>query len=181
MDDQTLYQRALGDQFARLPPVLRAFHSLPQGGMARGVATVRRGRGWWRHLAAQALRLPPAGECVPVVLQVQVVGDREIWVRDFGGFAVRTEQWQRGDFFIEKAGPLCFVFRLRIEENSLRFVFQHNELCGLRWPRWQVLRVEAVVRSVGEDANSSWHVEVSISTPLLGLLTAYSGEITPGG
>jgi hypothetical protein len=65
MGYKTLYQRLLGDDFDKLPAVLRSFHSLPHGGRALGTVTVRREAGFIRHQAARALRLPPVGEDIP--------------------------------------------------------------------------------------------------------------------
>ena len=170
----TLYQRVLGENFAQLPPVLRAFHALPQGGQARGFVKVQHGCGWLRRVLARLLRLPPQGERVEVRLQVQTKNEGEIWLRHFDGVPVQTLQWQRDNYLIEKAGPLCFAFYVSANENELRFNFSHNEIGGFRLP-FPVLRVDAVAR--GKE--NFWHIQVKIRAPLFGLLAEYRGEITP--
>ena len=170
----TLYQRVLGEEFAHLPSVLREFHSLPQGGQARGTVQVCYGCGPVRRAFARLLRLPPEGERVAVYLQVKVQEHREIWVRHFDGVPVQTTQWQCGDLLIEKAGPLCFAFRVSNNEETLRFHFAHNSITGIKLP-FTILQVEATARGL----ENSWQIHVCISTPLLGVLAEYRGEISP--
>jgi hypothetical protein len=171
---QTLYQRVLGDDFARLPPILRAFHAESAGGAACGTLNVVRGRGWVRRVACVLLRLPPVGEAIAVELQVQPEGERELWIRHFAGQRIETMQWQDGEFLVEKAGPLLLVFHLEATPEALLFHFQHNAIGPFKLP-FALLRVDATARGMGH----SWHIEVTIRTPLLGVLTTYSGEIAP--
>jgi hypothetical protein len=173
-EDQTLYHRVIGDDFERLPIVLREFHSRANGGEARGVVKVMRGRGWLQNCAAWALRLPPVGERVAVTLQVRTIGEREIWIRCFNGQRVETTQWQEGEYLVEQAGPLRFVFRVEANEEEMRFHFAHNKIGNLKLP-FPLLRVNATARGDG----AKWHIQVMISAPLLGMLTQYSGEIAP--
>jgi hypothetical protein len=175
MSYQTLYQRLLGDDFDKLPAVLRNFHSLPHGGRALGTVTVRRKAGLLRHQVTRILRLPPVGEGIPVRLQVLPTRDGELWRRHFGEHCVETMQWQDGDFLIEKAGLLCFVFRVLADENGLRFEFQNNRLHKLNLSLGSPLPVAATARGF----DKRWHIGVSIASPLLGVLTTYEGEMTP--
>lgn len=173
----TLYQRVLGKEFAQLPPVLHEFHSLPQGGQAQGMVLVQYGRGLVRCTLAKLLRLPPEGESVKVNLQVKVEDGHEIWVRHFDGLCVQTKQWQRDNLLIEKAGPLCFAFRMSANQEGLRFDFSHNEIAGIKLP-FPVLKVDALARGMKSASNCGWHITVVISAPLLGVLAEYRGEIT---
>src|SRR5438876_258487 len=101
MGRRTLYQRLLGKDFDRLPPILQRFHSLPQGGRAAGFVTVSREDGWLPDVAARTLGLPSPGEDIPLWLEVGPRRDSELWIRQFGGRYVTTLQWQEGEFLIE--------------------------------------------------------------------------------
>jgi hypothetical protein len=170
----TLYQRLLGEEFTHLPPVLREFHSLPHGGQAQGVLQVQYGRGFVRRALAKLLRLPREGKHIAVHLQVQAHDNHEIWVRHFDDLRVQTTQWQTGKLLIEKAGPLCFAFRLSADKETLRFDFSHNQIGAIKLP-FTVLQVDAQARGL-ED---SWQIIVMIRVPLIGLLVEYRGEIRP--
>lgn len=167
MSSQTLYQRLLGEDFQKLPPILQCFHSQPQGAKASGRVNVK-------HASSSSSRslyypaamagtllglLPPQGEDIPLRLEVvpEQQGQRELWIRHFGNkedrqqrrrryCCLRTLQWtEDGTFLVEQAGPLLFVFRVSADEKGMTFHFQHNRLPlpGNR-ARFTALHVEAV-------------------------------------
>jgi hypothetical protein len=96
MASPLLYHRILGERFDALPTVLRRFHDNEGGGRACGTFRVERVPGRLRNAIASILGMPRAGSDVSVRLHVVVEGDRERWVRDFGGHRVVTVQWARG-------------------------------------------------------------------------------------
>jgi hypothetical protein len=123
------------------------------------------------------LRLPAAGESVPVDLQVRTVDRVQTWVRRYGTHRIETRQWIRGGLLVEAAGPYRMGFRLAADSRGLRFTFVRAWLCGLPLPGFLALKVEAEA-SCAADAES-WHIDVRISGPMLGLLARYEGEVTP--
>lgn len=175
MDSRTLYQRVLGEDYARLSAVLQSFHGLPQGGCASGVLEVQHGAGVLRRLAAQLLMLPRAGESVPLRLQIETHDGRETWVRHFSKQKIETLQWQDGPFLIEQAGPIQIVFKLQADEQCLVFHARPNRIRGIPIPGCLSLRVEATARGL----ENCWIIEVKIALPLLGTIVTYQGEITP--
>lgn len=177
MNSPTLYQRVLGQDFFRLPRVLQQFHGLPQGGSAIGRVTVERNAGWFHHAAARLLHLPNAGEDVALHLQVIPQDNTERWIRQFGGQSVETLQWQEGKYLMEKAGPLYLAFQLTADEQGLTFHSTHkrHNARDILFPTGFAMRVQAQALDKGDR----WHLEVSISTPLLGKITTYRGEIVP--
>lgn len=175
MNSQSLYQRVLGADYAKLPLILQQFHSLPEGGCAAGIIAVEQGEGVLRHLAASILRLPKAGGKIPLRLQVVPQDDREVWIRHFDGQRLETLQWQEGSCLVEKAGPLCFVFQLTADEHGLTFLPHSSRMRGIRIPDRMALRVNAHARGM-EDR---WRIEVTITAPLLGIIATYKGEIVP--
>lgn len=169
-----LYHRLLGNDFERLPPVLKSFHRLGQG-VGSGRFTVRRGNRTLHRMLAAMFGLPREGTELVTRLDVRVEGEREIWLRRFGDVEVASVQWQEGDLLIEKMGTMLLAFRLSADESGMRFHFDHARMLGLRLPRWLSPRVRATVRG-GE---SSWFVEADVSVPGLGSITSYKGELTP--
>lgn len=158
----TLYRRILGPAFDQLPPALRQFHDLPEGGRGTGTFRVTRGQGWFRNLLAGAIGLPAQAEQVPVRLQVVVEGDRERWLRDFAGHRVVSLQWEYRGLLIEKMGPVSTAFRLVVEQEALRFEMAGAWLLGIPLPRALSVRVEAItvgqpVRLDRESADPGAH------------------------
>lgn len=171
----TLYQRLLPEDFAKLPAVLQRFHSSATGGTGRGVFTVESAQGGVRGLVARVLSVPSPRENVPVRLQVIAGGGKEIWIRHFDEKRRHTVQWLEGDYLIEQAGPLEFVFKLAGDRSGMRFHLVRCRFLKLPLPRILAPQVEAAV----EGLENSWKVEVRIASPLLGPIATYRGSLAP--
>ena len=171
----SLYRVTLGDQYDRLPPVLRAFHDLSAGGRAQGDLCITRGVGRLRGLCADLMRLPRAADCVTVRLEVKAARGAERWVRDFGPHRLVTDQWHRNGLLVEAAGPMRFGFRLTASETQMAFTMERCWLLGLPVPVALAPRVSAVVTGRAD----AWWTVVTVDAPLLGLLARYEGEMAP--
>jgi hypothetical protein len=119
--------------------------------------------------------MPRAGRDVPIHLQVVPREGSEIWIRRFGSQSITTKQWQSGNFLVEQAGPLHFVFRVTATSTGLHFEFQHNLLCGVQLPASASLGVAATATG----CEGHWNIDVRMQVPLLGDITTYSGDIYP--
>src|SRR5947199_5112323 len=102
----SLYRRLLGPAFDSLPATLRDFHDVETEWHGHARFRVTRGRGWLRNLVAAAGRLPPAGEDVPLRLRLVAEGERERWVRHFGGHRLESVQWAQDGLLVESLGAL---------------------------------------------------------------------------
>jgi hypothetical protein len=171
----TLYRRLLAERFEMLPDVLRDFHGLPSGGVARGVLCVTRGKGRLCSALADRMRLPPHGARVAVRLRVVVEGERERWVREFDGILFQTVQWVHAGLLIETAGPLRFGFQVVASPEGLGFEQKRGWLYGLPLPRALTPQIWAEA-TAGE---ASWTIDVRVTVPFVGLLARYYGEVTP--
>lgn len=180
----TLYQSVLGDRFTTLPPALRRFHARTNA-CARGHVSVRRGRGLVARLVASIMGLPPASEQLAIELRTTIEDDREVWTRSFAsptgssvGRPMITRQWREGPLLVEALGLTRTYFELELasEPLGLRFVQRRCTILGVPVPRVLAPRVEAFAWS--SDAEG-WVVEVHISLPVIGLLVAYAGRMTP--
>jgi hypothetical protein len=171
----SLYRRILGAQFDALPPVLRRFHDANGSGCARGTFRVKRAAGPLRNAMASLLGLPRSGSDVPVQLHVEVEGERERWVRDFGGQRVVTVQWVRGNVLMESRGWTSLSAELVIEGSRLQYVFCRAWFAGIPIPRGLSPSVESYV----DAGETGWRVVVRIFAPMLGELIRYEGWIEP--
>ena len=157
-----LYPQILRDDFARLPLVLRRFHSTPGGGRATGTVSVRH-TSWF---LARLCGLPPSGENMPMRLEVIATADKEIWIRHFGDAERKSVQTLENNLLLETFGPVRCLFRVLGDGEGMRFESQSARLWALRLP----FRIRAIAR--GNDA--SWQFEVII--PRVG---SYSGVMAP--
>jgi hypothetical protein len=171
-----LYQRLLGEDFERLPPVMRAFHTSARGGSADAIMRVERGRGLLHRIAGWLGRLPEAGEHVHTSVEVRVERDRERWIRSFEGTRVESVQWAEGDLFVERSGPLAFVFELELDpEGVLHFRLARVRFFGIPLPRFLA---PSAISTVVPD-REGWQVEVEMRAPILGTVLRYEGVVRP--
>ena len=169
----SLYRRLLGPAFDTLPPTLRQFHDVETEWRGHARFRITRGRGWLRDLAARAGRLPPAGEDVPLRLRLVAEGERERWIRHFGGHKLESVQWAEGGLLVESFGALRLGFRLVVEPPALRLEPARAWLLGLPWPLALAPRGTGV--EVGRDDGCA--IVVRAEVPLLGLLVQYEGLV----
>lgn len=130
-----------------------------------------------RHAAARLMRLPDAGKDIELHLQVMPQEDKERWVRHFNQQRLETLQWQEGEFLIEKTGPLQLAFHVTADESGMTFRMHHkcHTTKKVLFPAGLVMRVNAQAHG----AEDRWKLEVNVSTPLLGNIVTYRGEIVP--
>ncbi|MCB9640010.1 MAG: DUF4166 domain-containing protein [Myxococcales bacterium] len=172
---KSLYERVLGEEVEHLSPVVRDAHTRPQGVEAKGLFAVRHGEGWLRRTLAWLMRLPPASTETPVTLHVEVHGDEERWVRTFGKFVFSTRQYARGGLLWEVLWPVSVGMVLSAKEGALYFTTQKIRILGLPWPLWLSPCPFAVASQKDE---TTWHIRVSVSLPVLGEIASYTGDIS---
>jgi hypothetical protein len=171
---QTVYQRVLGAKFAELHPVLRRFHSSPRGG-GRGRFRVTHFPGRLKKFLIRLMRLPAAGEDLPVELEVSPRGAGELWVRAFPGWRFASLHTARGGLLFERDGPATFVFALDVVGGGMTFATQEFRLFGFALPSWAAPSVSAVAA----PSEGGWTVTVRMRMPFVGDLLEYHGELVP--
>jgi hypothetical protein len=170
-----LYRRVLGARFDDLPDVLKRFHDGTTGSSARGAMRVVRGDGLVRQFVAELLRLPRAGESVPIRLEVEVDGDRERWLRQFPGRRTTTVQWAEGNLLMERIGPTTFSSALVVQGSRLRYEFRRAWFAGIPLPLW----ISPYVDGYADAGEAGWQVSVHIFAPFLGEIVHYEGWVEP--
>ena len=148
-----------------------------QGGsaVAQGSLQITHGDGWFRRALAVLLRLPLAGENVPVTLRIECYREKERWVRQLGTQQLVTWQWLQQNGLVESAGPLRFGFQLDADAEGMRFISRKCWLLGVPLPPVLAPRVTAQVRGAAQ----SWWLKVCLDVPGVGRLLSYEGELRP--
>jgi len=171
----SLYRRILGPRFDVLPAPLRRFHDDPAGGRGRGRFVVDRGRGRLARMLGGVLRFPAAGHDVPVTLRVSVEGDRERWMRDFGGTRLTSVQEGGEHWLRERIGPFRFRFRVSADPSGMTFRLDRVSIGAIPLPRFFAPWIEVDV--LGEE--DGWRVRLQVSWSWVGRILAYDGRIVP--
>src|SRR6266545_701445 len=82
------------------------FHLGAETVRGSGTFAVRWGQRSRARMLARFLRLPREGPAVPVRVEIERMGDQEVWRRWFAGRPYITRQTRRGPIRIERIGPL---------------------------------------------------------------------------
>lgn len=174
---QGLYPAVLGPAFAALSPVVQAFHAGEQTLKARGVFRVEHGKSWLVRLMLRIMGFPPAGDAVDLRLVVELTNNGEIWRRSFGGVAMVSEQWRRGNHLVERMGSTQVTFVLEADAGALVFrqVSVATRIGPLVIPTPRFLAASASARVI-EDGDAL-RSEIVIRAPLFGVLIRYGGRL----
>jgi hypothetical protein len=174
-----LYARILGDGWQSLPPQVRDMHDIHRSRVARGRASVERGRGLMAALAARIMRFPQAVPDTPLVVRFEVSDGVETWTRTFGAESFSSRQFAgrgRSDRLLcEGFGPLDFAMALVVDGERLSLVLRRWRFLGLPLPRW--LCATSTAYEHVEGGRFTFHVE--IGHPLVGLIVRYDGWLAP--
>jgi hypothetical protein len=178
--ERHLYPRLLLAAWDDLHPDLRQLHR--HGASARGRFRVHHGRGRIARILARVARLPAATDAMDVQLCVAAEGGRERWSRRFDARPLTSVQWQRDDGLLaEQWGPLELAFRLEVASGALVY---HPAGAALRLGPFRVqlpsfLAPRVAAREQAGDGCGQARVAVEVRLPLIGLLLAYEGSVTP--
>ncbi len=170
-----LYAKLLGAAWLQLPAPIRRMHEVSGTRLAKGRATVRRGRGVLAQLAANIIGFPPASADVPVMVEFNAAHGAETWKRTFGERSFSSHQSSgRGrsqHLLSERFGPLRFDMALVANAARLSLVPRRWSLFGVPLP--MVLGPRSDAYESAEDDRFNFHVR--ISHPLTGLIVQYDG------
>ena len=177
-----LYPELLGSDWAKLDDAVRRMHSAGEPVCAAGTFRVRHGEHWLARWLAVLVRLPAAGEAVPVELSIEPQMQREIWRRRFAGRPLVSSQWQRRDgLLVEAEGLLELRFQLEVSDGGLIYHFRGAAFrlgfCSVPLPRWLAPSAKSWERP--SDQPDCTQVSVELRLPWLGVLITYEGTVRP--
>jgi hypothetical protein len=174
-ETSTVYASVLGTAFDTLPREVREMHEIAGTKIARGRASVKRGRNILSRLVGRMMGFPAAAEDVPVEVRFELAQGEEIWTRTFGNQSFSSRQYAgRGRWehlLCERFGPLTFAMGLVAENGRLTLMLRHWRAFGVPLPLWLCPRSDAYEAS----ADGRFRFHVAISLPLVGLIVRYQG------
>lgn len=165
------YQALIGADWDQLPTGVRLSHSCPL--QASGTLHVFRADKGLAGFLARRLRLPPAGDNVPVALLIEQVSQGVQWARTFGDTRLDTLHTFEKGRLVEHFRPFSVVFLITAEGTSVSFQQVGLRLLGVRVPRFMGPQVWAKVTPGHSDR--SWRIEVEIRHVWFGDICRYQG------
>ncbi|MEO1695476.1 MAG: DUF4166 domain-containing protein, partial [Pseudomonadota bacterium] len=120
------FEQALGASASTLPAPVRALHDVVDLAIWRGTARSERGTSSIARATAWVFGLPPSSEAVDVTVEMERVGDSEVWTRTFAQSRFRSTLTPARDGagdgrMTERFGALHFQLRLRAEDGHLYY------------------------------------------------------------
>ena len=180
--DPPLFERTLGDRFHRLPGPLRDLHDVFDRRVFEGRADIQRGRGWAAWLYATLAGFPPAGDGVPVNVEMTRRSGHEQWTRRFGRHVMRSCLGRRPldppNVVWERFGFLSVEIVLRPDDDGLEYPVRRGRLFGVPLPRF-VLPISQTRESVDDTGAVSFDIRVSL--PSGELIVRYAGTLRDAG
>jgi hypothetical protein len=171
-----LYQRLLGTAWEDLPPEIRTLHDTS---LARGRASVERGKSLLSRLTAKAVGFPPASPDIEVSVRFDPSRGGETWTRIFGQDRFSSRQFAghgRSAYLLcERFGPLTFAMALVPDRGRLLLVLRGWSVLGFPLPMW--LCPHSTALETVADGRFRFHVEISHF--LTGLIVRYQGWLDP--
>lgn len=174
----TLFQAALRERWALLPPEVRELHGVQDMESFSGVATVTRGASPIARFAAWFFGFPPAGENVPLTLTKTRTEHGEIWERNFGGRVFTSYCTPSPEPYAYRERFWLFNYEqdLPVEDGSMRLPVRRGWFLGVPIPRPLLPGSES--REYAQDGR--FHFDVSLIAPLGGgLIVRYRGTLQP--
>jgi hypothetical protein len=180
-------QTALGDDFAKLPPALRAHyrHGATRDCGWLDIAFPAWMRPWLGLLHRVGALVPRGGRGIATVVDKRVIGERQYWqrtIRFADGETVRFDSvWEpaENNTLIEYVNPVLglqmqpYVVADRLCYRGIRFVARLG-----RWrlpiPEWLVLGHTTIVEQALDEKRFA--MDFRLTHPLFGEVFRYSGE-----
>lgn len=174
---EPLYRTVMGGEFDAMPSITRAIHNPDPERRFVGRAQVRRGQNWLARLLASWLKLPRAGDGVPIEVTITRDGEQDIWTRNFDGEVFQSRQFgeetSNGKRLMETIGPITTRLRIEARHDGLNLHAERAFWHGVTLPHWLTPKVHASERAYG----GAHLFDVSVSLPLIGQVMAYRGRL----
>lgn len=174
-----LYEEILGEAYQGQAQPIQDLHRIGKGKIFEGRAKITRGKNPVAGLAADIFRFPKAGSDIPIRVSLTRDGDKEIWLREFGGRKMRSTQeagkGKRAHLVIERFGPVAVYLAVIIKEGRLRLQTKGWSVFGIPLPRFLAPGGDVYEH----DANDRFNFHVDICAPVLGRLVKYEGWLEP--
>ncbi|HZG30630.1 MAG TPA: DUF4166 domain-containing protein [Ensifer sp.] len=169
----------LGHVFDDLPLRLQQIHSSDGPQLWKGSARVQRGKGLLALVLVTLFGFPQSADDVPVRVGRLSADGVELWTRDFGGKTFSTTQslgqGSESHLLIERFGAVSIALALVKEGDRLFFIPRGWRIFGLPLPAFLL----PSGRSYETETDGKFCFNVEISVPLIGLVVAYRGLLTP--
>jgi saccharopine dehydrogenase-like NADP-dependent oxidoreductase len=172
-----LFEKALGPNIAHLPPLVRHVHN-GQPLRLKGRAAIDGAQHWAGKLIARLFGFPGTTPDTEADILLERQGDRETWIRRFGGKTFRStlRPTSAPRRVFERFGPFRFELELTPHRGGFELTIVGWSLGPLRLPKGLAPRSPA--RAFVDD-KGRYRFDVAIILPWVGQIVRYRGWAMP--
>jgi hypothetical protein len=173
----SLYRRALGKRYGRLPAACRVLHDSGASSW-EGRCTVDGAQTPLGRLMSWLFQMPPAATNAPIIVDFDVREGQETWTRRVGGRTMQSKQYigvrRPAGSIVERFGPFSFDLLLSAGDDRLTLAIVNARFLSLGLPcfLWPIIAAS----ETGADGRFNFDVEIGL--PLVGRLVRYRGWLT---
>lgn len=177
----SLMQRALGDDYDRMPEPLARFHSAAGRHEMQGEVQARGPRNLPGRLLARLLGVPLRDVQGPLRFELEAGALTERWTRHFPGRSFTStftlDSLHEGSQLSETMGPARLSFRLQASEAGLSLELERFAFLGVPLPRffWPRLSAKEWSEPGSGAARLSFDVQAAVSG--IGVVAHYRGHV----
>lgn len=179
MTGGSLFEIALGQDWARLPAITRHIHQARPVTVLEGRADVEGAATPAGRLLARIFSLPEQASDVAVRTVITSDGVSERYARQYPTrtlLSVMATPDPAAGTIVEVIGPLRFTLKLRGSEQGIDLTPLSVSWRGLPLPLWLLPRIVATERA---SADGRHLFDVRVTLPPVGLLVHYWGWLRP--
>lgn len=173
MNRPSLYEQALGTDYAQLPPAVRRFHRLSGRVVLRGHVETRAPPSRLAACLARLLGTPRRDGAGALRFELAASPAAETWTRHFPAQTMCSRMTLEDGRLVERLGPARLSFGLTASPSGLRMRLDGLRFLGIPCPSRWMPRIVAEETGVGDHL----HFDVSATLPLVGVVAGYRGHL----
>lgn len=176
-EGENLFEKALGPDLARLPPLVRQIHTSTPLHLT-GRVTIDGARHWLAKIIARLFGFPATTPDETAGVLLKPHGDKEIWIRRFGRSAFRStlRPGPAPRRVYERFGLFDFELEMTPDESGFALDIVSWRIGPVRLPKRLAPHTPA---RAFVDAQGRYSFDVTIALPFIGRLVNYRGWLVP--
>ena len=173
MNEPSLYERVMGDAYARLAPAVQRFHRLAGHHVLHGVVQTDAPANGLAALLARGLGSPLHAASETIRFELEAGPSVETWTRHFPGRTMSSRLRFDAGQLVEQLGVARLAFTLAEIDGRLVMRLASLRFAGIPCPGW--LRPRIVAEETGADDSLYFRVEAHV--PGVGRVVGYRGHL----
>lgn len=174
MNTVSMYERAMGESFDRLPLAVQRFHKLVGAQELHGWVDTDAPSTLAASLLARCLGTPLRATSGPIRFELHAAPEAETWTRHFPSRKMTSRMRLDATQVVEQLGATRLTFDLCETDGRLEMRLKALHFLGMPCPRWLLPRV--IAEETGQ--NDRLHFRVRASLPAIGTVASYRGHLT---